>query len=78
MIEQTMTKLIHPNNITSHCTIAVTKDAYINFVYGQLIKNTPYNPLNKIRSEFIQEDDFTTNKSMWLNIKILVNSCGYK
>ena len=43
-------------------TITVKKDSEKNFLYGQLIKSILYNFLNKLRSEFGQEDDLMENQ----------------
>ena len=45
-----------------HNTIPGSKDGEKNFLYGRLIKIIVDNFLNKLRSEFGQEDDLTENQ----------------
>ena len=62
VFEQTMTRVICDNNTTFHNTITESKDGAENFLYGWLIKSILDILMNKIRSEFGQEDDLTENQ----------------
>ena len=62
VIDQIMTHVIYDTNILFQCTSIGNKEDEKNSMYIQLIKNTLYNFLDKLRSVFGQEDDFTTNK----------------
>ena len=72
MFEQTVTRVICDNNAMFHNTITGSKDDKKNFLYGQLIKSILDNFLNKLRSEFGQEDDLIENKWTWFNIHLCV------
>ena len=56
--------MICDNNTTLHYTIIGNKDDKKNFLYDQLVKSILYNFLDKLRSEFGQEDKLTENRGL--------------
>ena len=72
MIERIMNHVIFENNVAFQCTIIGNKDNKKNVMYIWLIKSTLYNFINKLRSEFGQEDVFTANKWAWFDIQTCI------
>ena len=72
VIDRIITYMVYANNISFQCTSIGNKDDEKNSIYIWLIKNTIYNFLNKLRSGFGQEDDFTTKKWTWFDVQICI------
>ena len=72
MIDQIMTHVIYTNNILFKYTSTDNKDDENDSMYIQLIKNTLYNFLYKLRSGLGRKNDSTANEWTWFDIQICI------